>query len=135
MAPALETVLKIIAPVFVLVGCLHLVMGAGADVLLGANIPRSVLHDPVLDSQNRFYAVAFTICGVLLWMCAQDIARYASVLRAVLIVFFLAGAARGVSIAVTGIPLPAGIGLMFTDLVGPVVLLVWLRRCETPGLD
>ena len=61
----LPTALKITAPVFVLVGCLHLVLGLNADLLLGANIGADVISDPVLDSQNRFYGVAFTVYGFL----------------------------------------------------------------------
>jgi hypothetical protein len=55
----LPTVLKLIAPVFLVVGCLHLVLGINAEVLLGANIGAEVLTDPVVDSQDRFYGVAF----------------------------------------------------------------------------
>jgi hypothetical protein len=60
----LAIVLKISAPVFILVSILHLTLGVGADVLLGANLSPAALADPALDSQNRFYGVAFSVYGV-----------------------------------------------------------------------
>ena len=47
---SLALVLKVGAPVFILVGALHLLYGVGADVLLGANIPSEAISDPVLYS-------------------------------------------------------------------------------------
>jgi Ni/Fe-hydrogenase subunit HybB-like protein len=69
---SLALFLKWVAPVFLVVG---------AEVLLGAHVPADVLADPVLDSQNRFHGVAFTLYGVLLFLCATDLSRYAAVLR------------------------------------------------------
>jgi hypothetical protein len=66
--------LKSIAPIFVLVGVLHRVLGLGADALLGANVPDPVISDPALDSQNRFYGVAFT-CMECCFFCAQPISK------------------------------------------------------------
>ncbi len=63
---ALTLFLKLASPVFLVVGALHLVLGAGADVLLGARLPPEALADAALDSQNRFYGVAFSLYGVLL---------------------------------------------------------------------
>jgi hypothetical protein len=77
-------VLRFFALVTFLFGALHLVLGMGADVLLGAKVPAAVISDPTLDSQNRFYGVSFTLSGVLLLLCASDIPRYATVLHCVL---------------------------------------------------
>ena len=77
-------VLRIFALVIFLVSVLHLVLGVGADVLLGAKIPAAAISDPTLDSQNRFYGVYFSLSAVLLLVCASDILRYATVLRCVL---------------------------------------------------
>ena len=65
----LELVLKLCAPVFLLVGVLHLAIGVEADVLLGAKLPAAALADPALDSQNRFYGVAVVACTLPL--CLQ----------------------------------------------------------------
>lgn len=124
----LSLALKLVAPVFVLAGMLHLVLGVGADVLLGANIPTEAVGDPALDSQNRFYGVAFTLYGVLLWVCASDLPKYATVLRCIFWVFFVAGLARLVSFAIYGPPPPLVLTLLASELVLPPVLALWLRR-------
>ena len=120
--------LRFTAPVFLLVGALHLALGVGADVMLGAKLPSAALSDAVLDSQNRFYGIAFTLYGVLFLICASDLKKYATVLRAVLWVFFAAGLARLVSIAVHGLPSMLVLVLLDTELILPPVLLVWLSK-------
>lgn len=125
---ALALLLKIAAPVFVLVGAVHLVLGAGADVLLGARLPAEALADAALDSQNRFYGVAFSVYGVLLYLCATDLPKYAIVLRCVLWVFFAAGLARLVSIATHGVPPALVLALLVTELALPPLLHVWLSK-------
>ena len=124
----LSSALKIIAPVFLAVSLLHLWFGLGADAMLGANIPVQALADPTLNSQNRFYGVAFGVYGALLFVCASDIVRYQSILRIVLWVFFAAGLARLVSIATHGVPATAVLVLLGSELLLPPVLLAWLRR-------
>ena len=121
-------VLKLVAPVFLLVGGLHLVLGLRADVLLGALLPESVLHDPALDSQNRFYGVAFSVYGTLLWICAADLRRYATVLRCLLWTFFAAGMARLISCYLYGAPPPLVAALLCIEIVAPPLLLLWLKR-------
>jgi hypothetical protein len=124
----LSLFLKVVAPVFLIVGALHLVLGLNADVLLGAKVPTEALRDPALDSQNRFYGVAFTVYGVLLFVAATDLPKYATVLRCVLWVFFAAGVARLVSIATHGTPPAPVVILLGSELLAPPLLLFWLSR-------
>ncbi len=121
-------ILKLSAPIFFLVGALHLVFGVSADVLLGAKLGAGVVADPALDSQNRFYGVAFALYGVLLLVCASNIPKYATVLRCVIWVFFAAGIARLVSIAIYGVPPPLVLTLLASELVLPPILALWLGR-------
>ncbi|HTZ71853.1 MAG TPA: DUF4345 family protein, partial [Acetobacteraceae bacterium] len=86
--------LRLTAMVAVLVGLTHLIFGLGADVMLGAHIPPATLADPVLDSQNRFYGVAFAGYGALLWLAASDIWRHATLIRVLAAFVFLGGVAR-----------------------------------------
>jgi hypothetical protein len=123
---ALALVLKVVAPVFFIVGALHLALGLGADAMLGAKVPADVMADPALDSQNRFYGVAFTLYGVLLFLCSTDMSKYATVLRSVLWIFFAAGVARIVSIAVHGSPPPMIWCLLVGEVVPPPLLVWWL---------
>lgn len=124
----LAWVLKLGSPIFFIVGGLHLVMGLGADVLLGATIDAEAIADPVLDSQNRFYGVAFALYGVLFYLCASDIPKYSLVLKAVLWMFFAAGLARLVSIGVHGMPSLVVVGLLVVELFLPPALVLWLNR-------
>lgn len=117
--------LKALAPIPVLVGLSHLLMGLGSDALLGAKLPMEVLSDPVLDSQNRFYGVVFIGYGVLIFLCASDVQKYSSVLRIVASFIFLGGFGRLVSIALFGLPTPQVIALIAIELVGVPLLLWW----------
>ena len=130
---SLALVLKLLAPVFFIVGALHLVLGLGADALLGAKVSAEAMTDPALDSQNRFYAVAFTLYGVLLFLCSTDIPKYAPVLRCVLWVFFAAGLARFVSIALHGSPPPMIWVLLVGEVLPPPLLAWWLSRTSRRG--
>ncbi len=123
-------VLKLAAPVFFIVGALHLALGAGAEILLGAKLSVEALADPALDSQNRFYGVSFTLYGVLLFLCATNIPKYRIVLRCVIWVFFAAGLARIVSIAIHGVPPPLVLTLAASELLAPPLLAWWLSRVE-----
>ena len=127
---SLRVFLKSVAPLLVLVGALHLVLGLGADAMLGSEVPPQAMSDPGLDSQNRFYGVAFMLYGVLLFLCATDLPRYATVLRCVLWVFFAAGLARLVSIAVRGVPPSPILVLLAVEVVAPPLLFWWLSRAE-----
>ena len=129
----LSLFLRVVAPVFFIVGALHLILGLNADVLLGAMVPAEALNDPALDSQNRFYGMAFTLYGVLLLLSATDLPKYATVLRCVLWVFFLSGVARLVSIATHGIPPAPVVLLLGSELVAPPLLLFWLSRVLHEG--
>jgi hypothetical protein len=124
----LQIVLKVISPFFVFVGVLHLGLGLNADVLLGANLSGDVLSDPVLDSQNRFYGIAFSAYGFLFYLCATDLVKYQAVLRTLLLVFFAAGCARIVSIMLHGLPSELVLLLLALELLLPPILIVWLAR-------
>jgi hypothetical protein len=120
--------LKILGVLFLLPCILHLALGLGADAMLGAQVPKAAASDPGLDSQNRFYGVIFSLYGILLIVCASDLAKYATILRLLLWVFFAGGIARLVSIAAVGMPPAAVVVLLITELVIPPLLLWGLQR-------
>ncbi len=130
----LSITLKVIAPAFLLVSGMHLAMGPGADVLLGAQLTLTTVSDPVLDSQNRFYGVAFGLYGVLLYLCATDLVRYLKVLHCLLGVFFLAGVARLLSLYVVGMPSWPVMSLLAIELAGPVALWFWVSRADIESI-
>ena len=123
-----ELVLKLSAPIFLLVGLLHLIFGVGAEVMIGARLPAEALSDPVLDSQNRFYGISFSLYGVLLFLCATDLKKYGTVLRCVLWAFFAAGLARLVSIATHGMPSMPVLVLLGSEIVLPPLLIGWFSK-------
>lgn len=125
--------LKLMAPILLLVGGLHLLLGPQADVLLGAKLPLEALADPTLDSQNRFYGVAFTLYGLVLYLSATDLPRFRPMLLAALAVFFAAGLARLVSIALLGLPPAPVLFLLALELIAPPGLALWLRRVSPPS--
>ena len=125
--------LRVSAIGFAAAGSLHLALGAGADVLLGAVLSEATLSDPVLDSQNRFYGVAFTVYAALFWLGAEDIQRYGPVLRAAFAVFFMAGLARVVSIVTHGLPSSLVIVLLAVEILLPFVLWLWLSVLDKRG--
>lgn len=126
----LTIALRILGPLFFLVAALHLALGLGADAMLGAQVTDQMQAEPTLDSQNRFYGVAFALYGVILLICAKDLNRYEPILRATLWVFFLAGLSRGVSWLAVGSPTPPVIALAVVELIAPLVLLLWLSRAH-----
>jgi len=130
---SLAAFLRLVAPIFAVVGLVHLALGVRADVLLGARLPEQALKDAALDSQNRFYGVAFSLYGVLLYLCATDLGRYAAVLRCVLWVFFAAGLARLVSISTHGVPPPLVLVLLVSELAAPPLVYLWLSKVLRAG--
>lgn len=124
----LSLILKLISPVFIVIGLVHLSIGLNADLALGAMMPASVIDDPVLDSQNRFFGVSFTINGFLFYLCSTDLFKYRSVFYILLAVFFAGGIARLVSIAVVGLPSMQIIALTLVEIVVPPLLTIWYRK-------
>ena len=125
---AFTLLLKLLAPVAIAVGLMHLLIGLHADTLLGAHLPPEVLADPVLDSQNRFYGTTFIGYGALLYLCATDLPRYARVFSILGGFIFLGGCARLIAIALHGMPTPQVIALLLIELLGVPPLLLWHRR-------
>ena len=124
----LASVLRVLSVGFLAVAGLHVILGVRADVALGADLPMGAVENATLDSQNRFYGVAFSLYGVLLYVCAANVARYADVLRCVFWAFFAGGLARVVSIALLGMPSPLVMALLAMELIAPPVLHTWLSR-------
>jgi hypothetical protein len=117
--------LKLLALVFPVVAALHLVLGLNAEALLGATVAKEVVEEPSLSSQNRFYGVAFSLYGAVLYLCATDLPRFEPVLKAALVVFFIAGAARLVPWVAIGAPAPMVVALMASELLLPPALWLW----------
>ncbi len=120
----LSLILKLIAPVFIVVAAIHLVFGVDAEAVLGASVSADVSSEPSLSSQNRFYGVAFALYGVVLYLAARDLRTFGAFFRATMWVFLLAGVARFVAWSQYGAPAPLVVSLLILELLMPPVLLV-----------
>ncbi len=120
--------LRSAALLFLAAGGMHVALGLQADLLLGAMVSAETQIDAGLDSQNRFYGACFMAYGVLLWLSADDLKRYAPVVRALLWVLFSAGLVRFISVWKFGWP-PFYIGILFAlEVLVPPLVLIWLGR-------
>ena len=118
------------ALLFLGAGGIHVALGLQADLLLGAGVSELTQLDPGLDSQNRFYGGSFMAYGVLLWLSASDLRRYAPVVRILLWVLLGAGLVRFISVWKFGWPPPL-IGVLFAlEILVPPAVLVWLGRLK-----
>ena len=124
----IQLFLRLFGTICLLVGLLHIVLGLGADDLLGAGLDAVTLLNASLDSQNRFYGAAFMLFGGVAWMCADDPIRYKSLLRLAMFIFFIGGLARIVSAAMIGMPVLTIQILGLTELVMPPLVLLWHQR-------
>ncbi len=120
--------LRIMAITILLAGSSHLLLGVGAEVMLGAKLSAETLAEPSLNSQNRFYGTSYMLYGILLWVCTRDMARYALIFRILLWMTFAAGVTRILSVALHGWPSPTIIALAVSELLLPPFIFWWHRR-------
>jgi Domain of unknown function (DUF4345) len=120
--------LRIMAITILLAGSAHLLLGVGAEALLGANLSAQTLAEPSLNSQNRFYGTSYMLNGILLWVCTRDMERYAVIFRILLIMTFAAGLTRILSLMLHGWPSPTIIALAVSELLLPPFVFWWQQR-------
>lgn len=120
-------VMKILSVTILAIGALKVTLGAKAYRLLDPSISLETVLHPSVDSQTRFYGAAFSVYGVLLWMCSNDMKKYADFFKVLMIVFFLAGVARIPSALMRGKPSIMITGLAALEIFLPPVLLLWQR--------
>lgn len=101
-----------------------------AHVVLGpAAIPGSVPVNATMDSEDRFYAMLFLGFGAAMIWCSRDLQKRSGTFRYLLLVFFLGGIARLVSVAAVGLPAPLFVMLGGTELLLPPLL--WFTHLAT----
>lgn len=125
---ALVISLRVLALAFVATAVLHVVLGLGADELLGSPVTDAMKSEPTFDSQNRFYGATFGALGVVLWIATSDLARFRPMVPAVLAVLFVAGLGRALAWVIHGAPAGAIIVIVVADLLLPPLFVLWLNR-------
>jgi hypothetical protein len=120
--------LRMMAITILLAGSSHLLLGVGAEALLGAKLSAETLAEPSLNSQNRFYGTSYMLYGILLWVCTRDMDRYAPIFRILLLMTFAAGMTRIISLMLHGWPSPTIIALGVSELLLPPFVFWWQKR-------
>ena len=120
--------LRVMGIAIIAIALVHVVFGPGADVMLGSEISDKSLLDPTIDSQNRFYGAAFSLYGIVLLLASAKPVFYRSLFLWTLLVFFLAGVARLVSVFATGWPPFLVVILLVVELILPPLLTLWYVR-------
>ena len=121
---ALRIFLVIAGILTLFAGGFHALSGVGGDWFIGLEPPEVV--DPSLDSQNRFYGAAFLLYGILFIFCSRDLPRYADILKIAFGAMFLAGCARGLTVAAYGWPTWQVCALWFSEIALPPIAWLWL---------
>ena len=115
----LKTFLTLFGAVCCSIAVAHFVVGSRA-------IFGSVPVNPTMDGEDRFFAALFFGFGaVTMWTAKQPVERRSSV-RLLLAVFFLGGAARGVSALQVGMPNTLYMALGAIELLLPPAVALWL---------
>jgi Domain of unknown function (DUF4345) len=120
--------LRMMAITILLASSSHLLLGVEAEALLGAKLSPETLAEPSLNSQNRFYGTSYMLYGILLWVCTQNMDRYALIFRILLLMTFAAGLTRIISLILHGWPSPTIIALGVSELLLPPFVFWWQRR-------
>jgi hypothetical protein len=127
---------RLIAFLIALFGTIDILIALAHIIAGPAVIPGGMPVNATMDSEDRFYATLFLGYGCALWWCSRDIRRHAGMIHVLLLVFFLGGVARLVSVAEVGWPAPLFIALTAVELLLPLVLAAMLSsvvKSELPG--
>jgi hypothetical protein len=129
---ALRTAFFLLGVAAVAIGAMVFVFGPSATARMFAAVLSAVAHTPAdvdglsgpnIDSEMRFYAVLWIAYGVLALWVARALAERVIWLRLLLLVFWLGGVGRGISLFAQGAPHPLFGVLMWIELLLPTLLI------------
>jgi len=122
MQAVLRTLIFIFGAVCIGIALVHVAIGPSA-------IPGSVPVNATMDSEDRFYATLFLGFGAALIWCSRDLAVRGGVFKALLVVFFFGGIARGISALQVGVPNAFFQIAWALELILPPLFWLWWGRC------
>ena len=135
--PALSIVLRIFCVLPFVTGVLDLFIGARIFVLSGTEIPASVITDPNLNNQIKFWGAIWFGYGLSLWWVSSDLRQRATPFRILMYTLLFSGLGRALSVYQYGPGSGFSTGAMLVELLGSVALLVWhrwlLRKTPSSG--
>ncbi|MFE3191132.1 DUF4345 domain-containing protein [Nocardia sp. NPDC059240] len=111
----------------VLIALAHIFIGP--STIIGANTPNATL-----DGDVRFSMVLFLAYGIACIWAARDLDGNATLIHLLMLVFFLGGVVRLLTVAYVGWPHWFYIAMIGVELVTPPVYSILLRRVSAaPG--
>ncbi len=121
----METVLRwylvIFGVVCALIALAHIFVGP--STIIGANTPNATL-----DGDMRFSMVLFLAYGIACVWAARDLNRRAGVVHLLMLVFFVGGLVRLLTVAYVGWPHWFYIAMIVVEIVMPLVYSPLLRQ-------
>lgn len=126
--PSLSVVLRIFCVLPFVTGVLDLFIGARIFALSGTEIPASVVTDPNLNNQIKFWGAIWFGYGLSLWWVSSDLRQRATLFRILMYTLLLSGLGRALSVYQYGPGSAFSTGAMLVELLGSVALLVWHGR-------
>lgn len=128
-----QITLYVLAVIPVLTGLLDVVLGLRAIESFSVGISSAFLGDVLYNAQYRFLGGVWIGFGVLLYVCAKDLQKYAAILKIVLLSILVGGIGRLITILHIGLPEnTAGaafvLGNMAIETVGMLGLLLWQSK-------
>jgi hypothetical protein len=121
MPKALQALVTLFGIVCILIALAHIVAGP-------ASIPGGGEVNATTDSEERFYAAMFLGFGAALIWCSRDLRGRARLFDALLLIFFIGGIARVISVLQFGLPHPLFTFLGAVELVLPLLLWWWRKQ-------
>lgn len=105
-----------------------------SGIILGpASAPGGSATSPSVDSEYRFVNVFWLAAGIAVWWSLLRVHERTTVLRTMLVLAFVGGFARAVSVVVTGWPHPVYIASMVLELAIVPLVLWWHIRVVDVG--
>lgn len=129
---ALQYTTAVLGLIPVITGCISL-MGVTDPLYVAAGIP----HDPLLDSNLRFFAGVWLGLGLTLLWLVPRIDTQTAIFRILCGMIFLGGVGRLLSMVLIGLPPLPFIGFTLLEIVGAPLLVWWqsrIRKSITPDL-
>ena len=117
----LQILLGVFGAVCISIALTHIFFGP-------SSIPGSIPANATMDSEDRFYATLFLGFGATLLWCVRSVERKCTVVYSLMVIFFLGGVSRVISIVAVGFPNALFVFLTVVELALPFVISYMLYR-------
>ena len=115
MRRTLQILLILFGAADIIISLFHIILGPSA-------IPGSVPVNATMDSEDRFYATLFLAYGITVLWCVKDVEHKSRIVYALMLMFFIGGMARLVSVLAVGLPNTFFIAMTVIELLLPIIV-------------